>query len=169
VSSADDADLAVRLGGPADVDAAASVFLRSNQARRGGEPTSPERLERVMARLRDPAYWFLVTVDRGLPVAMACAGPARADDGAGALIPGVCFLGYVYVVPERWRQGIGGIILDAMVDEAGRRGFHRIELFTHEADNERAHGLYRSRGFEPTGEVREDEQGTRIGRWARHD
>lgn len=158
--------IAVRLGGPADVEAAGSVFLRSNLARRGGRPMTSERLERVTTRLRDTASWFLVAEDRRSTVGMACAEPARADDGGGAVMPGVCFLGYVFVVPERWGQGIGGIVLDAIVDEARRRDYHRIELWTHE-DNERSHHLYRSRGFSPTGRTRQDDQGAQIGQWAR--
>ena len=158
--------IVVRLGGPADVDAAASVFLRSNLARRRGRPISSARLEQVTARLRDPASWFLVAEDGRAAVGMACAEPVRADDGAGAAIPNACFLGYLFIVPERWGQGIGGIVLDAVLNEARRRGYYRIELWTH-ADNERSHRLYRSRGFSPTGWTREDDQRGRIGQWAR--
>jgi GNAT superfamily N-acetyltransferase len=158
--------VAVRLGSAADVDAAASVFLRSNLARRRGRPISPDRLEYVTGRLRDPASWFLVADEDGATVGMACAEALRADGGAGAVIPGVLFLGYVFIVPERWGQGIGGFVLDAALAEARRRAYHRIELWTHEEDNERAQRLYRSRGFLPTGLTQEDDTQARIGQWA---
>jgi GNAT superfamily N-acetyltransferase len=83
---------------------------------------------------------------------MASAEPLRGGDGSGPAIPGGCFLSYLFVIPERWGEGIGGVILDAALAEARRRDCSRIRLWTHE-DNERSHRLYRSRGFSPTGRI----------------
>jgi ribosomal protein S18 acetylase RimI-like enzyme len=83
-------------------------------------------------------------------VAMASARALREQDGQGPVIPGGCFLGFLYVAPERWGRGIGGALLDAVLAEAKRRHQPRIHLLTH-ADNERSQRLYRSRGFSPTG------------------
>jgi GNAT superfamily N-acetyltransferase len=93
-------------------------------------------------------------------VGMASA-EARGENGTGHVIPGGCFLSYLFVVPERWGEGIGGAILDAVLGEARRRHYSRIHLWTHE-DNERSHRLYRSRGFSPTGRITEGG-----GEWAR--
>jgi GNAT superfamily N-acetyltransferase len=128
---------------------------------------STERIEYVTDRLRDPVSWFLVAEDDGEVVGMACAEPLRADGGAGAVIPGALFLGYVFIIPERWGQGIGGLVMDAVFNEARKEGYRRIELWTHERDNERAQRLYRSRGFAPTGVTAEDDQRAPIGQWAR--
>jgi GNAT superfamily N-acetyltransferase len=150
------------LGDAADVDAAVSVYERSNLARRRGEwPNRAARVERATAHLQDPSSWFLVANDGPALVGMASAEPLRAEDGAGLVIPGGCFLNLLFVVPERWGEGIGGAILDAVLAEASRRGSSRIHLWTHE-DNERSHRLYRSRGFSPTGRTAEGE-----GEWAR--
>lgn len=92
---------------------------------------------------------------------MAFAEPQRGQDGAGPVIPGGCFLNLIFVVPERWGEGIGGALLDAVLAEARRRNDSRIHLFTRE-DNERSHRLYRSRGFSPTGRTVGNE-----GEWAR--
>jgi GNAT superfamily N-acetyltransferase len=92
---------------------------------------------------------------------MASAEPLRNEDGAGPAIPGGCFLNSLFVVPERWGEGIGGTILDAVLAEARRRHYSRIHLWTHE-DNARSHRLYRSRGFSPTGRTTGGE-----GEWAR--
>jgi GNAT superfamily N-acetyltransferase len=81
---------------------------------------------------------------------MSSAKALRGEDGAGPVIPGGCFLGYLFVVPERWGEGIGGALLDAVLAEARRRQYSRIHLWTHD-DNVRSHRLYRSRGFSPTG------------------
>jgi RimJ/RimL family protein N-acetyltransferase len=92
---------------------------------------------------------------------MASARDLRDKDGEGPVLPGGCFLGFLYVVPERWGSGIGGAVLDAVLTEAKRRHYSRIHLLTH-ADNERSQRLYRSRGFSPTGRSTDGQ-----GEWAR--
>jgi GNAT superfamily N-acetyltransferase len=152
----------IRLGDAADVDAAVSVFEQSNLARRQAVwPNRAARVERVRTHLRDPASWFLVADEGSALVGMASAEALRGEDGAGPAIPGGCFLSYLFIVPERWGEGIGGLILDAVLAEAKRRHYSRIHLWTHE-DNERSRRLYRSRGFSPTGRTGHGE-----GEWAR--
>jgi RimJ/RimL family protein N-acetyltransferase len=152
----------IRLGDADDVDPAASVYERSNLARRLGVwPDRTARVERFRAHLRDPASWFLIANDGPMYVGMASAGALRSDNGAGPVIPGGCFLNSLFVVPERWGEGIGGVILDALLAETERRQYSRIHLWTHEG-NERSHRLYRSRGFSRTGRIAEGE-----GEWSR--
>jgi GNAT superfamily N-acetyltransferase len=161
----------VRLGIGGDVDDAASVYERSNLARRQSNwPSRPGRVAQVTANLYDAAghdttSWFLIGRDGGEAVAMALIHPFRADDGSGDVIPGTWFLSLIYVLPERWGTGIGGMLLDAVIEGAKRRGCHRIFLWTHEHQNERAHRLYRSRGFALTGRTRHDDEGQLIGEW----
>ena len=152
----------IRLGSAADVDAAVSVYERSNLARRQGVwPNRAARVAWVRTHLRDPASWFLVASEGRAVVGMACAEAMRGEDRAGPGIPGGCFVNLLFVVPERWGEGIGGVILDAVLAEAKRRHYSRIHLWTHE-DNERSHRLYRSRGFSPTGRAADGE-----GEWKR--
>jgi ribosomal-protein-alanine N-acetyltransferase len=152
----------IRLGDAADVDATVSVYERSNLARRQGSwPNRAARVERARAHLRDPASWFLLANEGSALVAMASAKPLRGEDGAAPVPPGGCFLGYLFVVPERWGKGIGGVIFDAVLAEAKRRHASRLHLWTSK-DNERSHRLYRSRGFSPTGRTVDGE-----GEWAR--
>lgn len=123
----------IRLGKAADVDAAVSVYERSNLAlRQGVWPNRAASVERVRAHLRDPASWFLLANDGQAEVGMASAEALRGEEGAGPVIPGGCFLGYLFVVPERWGEGIGGLILDAVLAEAKRRHYSRIHLWTQE-------------------------------------
>ena len=159
--------IAVRLGEQGDVDGAVSVYLRSNLVRRQGRPIPPSRIDEVTATLRDPATWFVVAGDGPTLVGMASAKPARRDLGAGPVIPGACYLDLLFVLPERWGQGIGGVILDAVVDEARGRDYASIQLWTHE-DNERSHRLYRSRRFSPTGVRRAGGDGGPVAEWGRH-
>ncbi len=151
----------VRLGDSVDIDAAVAVYERSNLAyRQGIWPNRADRVERVSAHLRNPASWFLLAYEGPALVGMASAQPLRGEGGAGPAIPGGCFLGYLFVVPERWGAGIGGVILDTALAEAKRWHYSRMQLWTHE-DNERAQRLYRSRGFAPTGRTVEGR-----GEWA---
>jgi GNAT superfamily N-acetyltransferase len=152
----------IRSGYAADVDAAVAVFERSNLARRRGVwPDRAARVERARTHLRDPGSWFLLANDGPVVVGMASAEALRGDGGAGPGIPGGCFLNLLFVVPERWGEGIGGAILDAVLAEARRRRYSRIHLWTHD-DNERSHRLYSSRGFSPTGRTAAGK-----GEWAR--
>ena len=96
---------------------------------------------------------------------MALAHPFRASGGTGDVIPGTLFLNLIYVLPDRWGQGIGGTMLDAVIAEGARRGCHRIYLWTHEHQNERAHQLYQSRRFAQTGRTAHDDAGTLVGEW----
>jgi len=161
----------VRLGELGDVDEAMSVYERSNLARRQGDwPSRPGRVAQVAASLQDAARhdggsWFLVGRDGTEAVAMALVHPFRASGGSGDMIASVWFLNLIYVLPERWGEGIGGMMLDAVIEEANRRGCHHIYLWTHERQNERAHRLYRSRSFAPTGRTMHDDEGQRIGEW----
>ena len=152
----------IRVGNPMDVEAAVSVYERSNLARHAGFwANRATGVERTRANLHDRGVWFVVAEEGPGLVGMASAKPLRGEDGAGAVIPGGCFLGYLFVVPERWGEGIGGVILDEVLTESRRRRDTRLHLLTH-ADNERAHRLYRSRGFLPTGRTLASQ-----GEWAR--
>lgn len=143
-----------------------AVFVRSNLVRRGGRLIPPARVEQVAASLRDPATWFLVAEDAGRLIGMASAMPYRTKEGSGVVVPGLCHLDLLFVLPERWGEGIGGAVLDAVVEHARTRGFTRIQLWTHD-DNERSHRLYRSRGFTPTGRAKPNDDGSSVGEWAR--
>jgi GNAT superfamily N-acetyltransferase len=152
----------IRLGDAADVDGAISVYEQSNLARRGGVwPNRAARVEEVRALLSESATWFLLAEDGPRAVGMAAAQPLRRDDATGPPIPGGLFVNMLFVVPERWGEGIGGALLDAVLAEAKRRHCSQVRLWTHE-DNERSHRLYRGRGFSPTGRIAHGE-----GEWTR--
>lgn len=154
--------LRIRLGNAADVDAAVSVYEKSNLARRQGVwPKRAARVEWVRTHLRDPSTWFLLANEGPALVGMAAAEPLLGEGRAGPAIPGGCFLNLIFVDPEKWGEGLGGAILDAVLAEAKRRHYSRVVLWTHE-DNERSHRLYRSRGFSPTGRLAGGE-----GEWTR--
>ena len=138
------------VGGPDDVEAAVDVYVRSGTARHRGERMLHARIEQVRDTIRRDESWLFAADDDGERLGMAVAMPSREDFGAGPLVPGLCYLDLIFVVPERWGEGIGALLLDSVSSDARLRGFSRIHLLSHD-DNSRAQALYRSRGFALTG------------------
>jgi ribosomal-protein-alanine N-acetyltransferase len=56
----------------------------------------------------------------------------------------------IAVATDRWGKGIGSALLERLLAEADRRGCNEVFLEVR-ADNDRAHGLYRRRGFADVG------------------
>jgi hypothetical protein len=105
----------IRLGDAAGVDAAVSVYERSNLARHQGVwPNRSAGAERVRAHLREPDTWFILAYDGPALVGMASVTLLHGEGGTGPAIPGGCFLSYLYAVRERWGEGIGAGILKAI-------------------------------------------------------
>jgi GNAT superfamily N-acetyltransferase len=116
--------------------------------------------------MHKPDAFLVIAEDAGAVVGMALAMQGLADDGAGPPVPGLCFIGMVFVAPDRWGQGIGGRIVDSVLAEVWSRGYGRAQLWTH-ASNERAQRLYESRGFRRTGREQDHELGDRIVQYER--
>jgi GNAT superfamily N-acetyltransferase len=156
----------VRLGTEADRGAAVAVWRASDEARRGS-PVQPAVEDTVRSRIGQERTWLTVTEDGGEMVGVAFAMPARADDGAGDELPGLCHVAMVFVLPGHWGKGVGGLLLDATLDEARRRDYRRVQLWTHE-DNQRSQRLYSRRGFQHEGRTKDpDDGGGPIGLWSR--
>ena len=153
-------DPTLRPGGPDDIEAAIAVWRAANTARRGGRPIPPAREEQIRRAIAKPDAFLLVADDAGQVVGMALGMQGLAADGAGPPIPGLCHPSLVFVAPDRWGQGIGGRIVDVVLADARRRGYDRVQLWTH-ADNVRAQRLYERRGFRRTGRALDDDGGER--------
>lgn len=152
----------VELGGPGDHEAAVAIWKASWSAyRRGLCPIPAAHEERVRHNLRTAGAFLLVARDGPMPVGITLGLQAREDGGAGSAIAGLCHISLVFVLPERWGEGVGGQLVDAILREAAGRGYLRAQLWTHK-DNLRARRLYESRGFGATGLEKEDDVGERI-------
>src|SRR5947208_472546 len=91
----------VRLGAPDDVDAAVSIYKRSNLARRHGDWASrSSRVAQVTTSLHDATSWFLIGRDGAEAIAMAHVRAFRAGGGTGHVLPGTSFLNLIYVLPD---------------------------------------------------------------------
>ncbi len=150
--------VAVRHGTSADIEAAVSVWKASNAARRGGRPAPPEYEERARSHVKNPdSLLFVADGETGI-VGMAVGMQGLADDGAGPPIEGLCHIGMVFVAPDNWGEGIGGMLVDTVLDEARSRGYGKAQLWAHK-DNPRARRLYERRGFGRSGREKKDDLG----------
>jgi ribosomal protein S18 acetylase RimI-like enzyme len=140
----------IRRGGTQDVEPAVAVWLAANTARRDGLPPRREQEARARGHVSDPEAFLLVAESSGDVVGMALGTQARADDGAGPPVWGLCHVSMVFVAPVHWGRGIGGRLVDALLAEARARGYDRAQLWT-QADNARARRLYEGRSFRPSG------------------
>jgi GNAT superfamily N-acetyltransferase len=146
----EDVYLTVLDGLPADHEAAIGVWRAANIARL--LPPSVERVARVWEKLADPGACLVVgRSDASRDVlAMALAEPGRAQDGAGAVIPGYGHVSMVFVHPDMWGQGVGRQLLQGLHERASERGWGRTTLWTR-ASNARARRLYQSQGYQASG------------------
>jgi GNAT superfamily N-acetyltransferase len=88
-----------------DLDGAVRVWQAANIAR--GKRPSPERVARVVEKLREPMAVPCVVANDADIVGMALLAPLRADDGAGAIIPDALHISMVFIDPPSQRQGVG--------------------------------------------------------------
>jgi len=68
---------------------------------------------------------------------------------------GVAVLASIYVLPERWDEGIGTGLLEAAIERLRERGFGRLRA-TVLADNDVGVAFYDRQGFERTGRHEEE-------------
>lgn len=153
-------NVAVRAGTPDDIEPAITVWRVADTARRGTDP-GDDRAAVVRERLAMPDRFLLIAERGGTIVGMATGMHGRDDDGRGPVIPGLCHIGLVFVVPEVRGHGIGGRLVDAVLAEARERGYDRPQLWT-QADNQRALRLYTSRDFTRSGRTGPSEDGESI-------
>jgi len=143
----------VRLGDPADWDSAIAVWRATTLKR--GRPVGPEDEARVQAYASKRDAFLVIADARGKVVGMAVGMQGLDDNGTGPPISGLCHIPLVYVLPDRWNQGIGGEILLALLKEAHSRGYNRVQLWTH-VDNTDAQRFYERHGFSHTGRQQDD-------------
>jgi ribosomal protein S18 acetylase RimI-like enzyme len=144
---------------PAEVDAAIAVWLRAERAR--GVARSAADVAVIRARLTSQDTIVLVVERADRIAGLATGEPARTEHGRGALIPGLAHIGMVFVDPEHWGTGLGGVLVDDLLTALRTAGYRRAQLWVR-IGNRRARRLYAGRGFQPTGEAGTDDTGEPI-------
>ncbi len=148
-------DVAIRRGGPRDVEPAIAVWRSANTARRSDWQPGPEQEARMPGQMRKPDAFLFVAEVAGEVAGMALGMQALADDGKGPPVPGLCHISMVFVAPDLWGRGIGGRLVDALLTEARSRGYARAQLWT-QTDNTGARRLYEGRRFRRSGREKDE-------------
>jgi GNAT superfamily N-acetyltransferase len=119
-------------------------------ARPGWEPPSVTA-ERAgwERRLIDPAGWALIASGSNAALGTIHFTDARAEYGEGEAIGGRAHLSGLFVLPARWDEGIGSVLLEKAVAEMRSRDYQKAQLFT-AAANRRSRVFYERRGWRVT-------------------
>jgi ribosomal protein S18 acetylase RimI-like enzyme len=134
------------MGAP-DLDGAVRVWQAANIARK--KHPGPERVARVVEKLREPGALPYVAAGHTGIVGMALLEPCRADDGAGAIVPDALHISMFFVDPPSQRQGIGSRLMRYALDSAHASGVSSVSLWTG-CENTGARKLYEALGMKPT-------------------
>ena len=148
----------VRLGGADAFEAGVAVWKAANRARLGRD-LPPLQEARVRSYGDADGFFFVAAEDGGHVIGGVIGMQARLDDGTGPPEPGLCHISMVFVAPDRWGQGIGSRLLEAVMAEARARGYDRMQLWT-DADNGRAQALFERAGLRRSGREKVDDAGT---------
>ena len=143
--------ISLRPATAADADALAEVVGEGFESYRSFAPPGwepPDRLELALGlvmRLPDPGWWCLVAEEGGVVVGQAAIMPAerhrRPDTD-----PALAHLLQLFVRRALWGTGLAVRLHAGALEEAARRGFTAIRLFT-PADHARARRFYEREGW----------------------
>jgi ribosomal-protein-alanine N-acetyltransferase len=108
------------------------------------DPWSPEMFADEVVQPPESRLYLIAEADAG--------GSALAGYAGLMFVPGGTQADVLTIAVRQayWGQGIGSALLDALVTAARDRGCAEVFLEVR-ADNSRAHGLYRRRGFADIG------------------
>ena len=144
-----------------DHDAAFESLWRAADEQRRRELDISARLPPAPSPSTVTAFGVGVFAGEAL-VAGAVAVPARADDGGSQrVIAGLAHISRVATRPGRWGEGLGGVVVRAVMWNAVRLGYARVQLWTHAA-NSGARRLYEREGFALSGRQKTDDSGEAI-------
>jgi GNAT superfamily N-acetyltransferase len=140
-------------------DIATVIGLISAELARYGEwapgftpaPPSPELRDRLTGLYEDDERaWILLAFSGEHAVGVVSLSTITAAD---ARVPpeGTVYLWQMFVRRDWQGSGLGGALLDRVLEEARRRGYERIVLWA-AAGAAQARHFYEREGFEPTGE-----------------
>ncbi|WP_319499051.1 GNAT family N-acetyltransferase [uncultured Cohaesibacter sp.] len=151
----------VRTASIDDATAIAAIYndaVRNTTAIWNDDTVSVEnRADWIATKLADG--WPLLVMDdeAGLLAGYATFGPWRAWDGCRHTVEHS-----VYVERDHRGQGIGKVLMVALIEEARKRDFH-VMVAGIEAGNTASIRLHQSLGFSDAGLLRE--VGTKFGKW----
>lgn len=140
-----------------DNDALSSMWQSATNLRR--HQLGLTYLTRAAPALSRPGSFGVGLYEGSELVSAAVAMPARGDDGHSDVnVPGLAHISSVVTETTRWGKGHAGRAVRALMTHATRRGYARVQLWTH-LSNEGARRLYEREGFRCSGREKVDDYG----------
>lgn len=154
-------DVTIRLAEPADAPAITGIY--AEHVRHGtatfeiDPPDEAEIVRRMLAIAERGLPWF-VAMRRGEIVGYAYAGPFRARPAYDWLVEDS-----IYLRRDCLRQGIGALLLDAIIDRCVQLGYRQMLALIGDSANAASIRLHERAGFRHTGVM--PSAGWKHGRW----
>ena len=151
----------IRDGEEADVAAIAAIYhhhVLHGAASFEMEPPDAAEMARRRRTVVDGGYPYLVAEQDGRVVGYAYASAYRPRPAYRNTVENS-----VYVEPGRERQGIGRVLLAALLEACERRGFRQVVAVIGDSGHEASIGLHRALGFRMVGVLQS--AGFKFGRW----
>jgi phosphinothricin acetyltransferase len=123
------------------------------------EPPDAAELGRRFSHFTSHGFPWLVAEEDGMALGYAYASPFRTRPGYRWLIEDS-----VYVAPEAKGKGVGKALLQRLLEECGKLGFHQMVAVIGDGQGNRGSvALHESLGFRHCGKI--DGSGFKLGRW----
>ncbi|ANI39933.1 N-acetyltransferase [Mycolicibacterium vaccae] len=141
----------VRPAEPEDVDAIGAIYahhVRTGVATFELEPPGRDELLRRMAAVTDAGLPYLVAVADGQVAGYAYCAPWKSRRAYRFTVEDS-----VYVAPDAAGRGVGGALLDSLLDECAQVGIRQVIAVIVDADAAASLALHRRRGFTDAGRL----------------
>jgi phosphinothricin acetyltransferase len=151
----------VRVSSEADLDAITAIYTYAvTHGTASFELDPPDRAEmtRRRAAILEGGYPYLVAAKDGAVLGYAYAGAYRTRPAYRSTVEDS-----IYVAPSAQGQGVGRLLLAALIDECEARDFRLMVAVIGDEESKGSIGLHRSLGFEPVGILKGI--GYKHGRW----
>jgi phosphinothricin acetyltransferase len=151
----------VRPSSKSDLDAISAIYAHAvTHGTASFELEPPDKLEMVRRRaaLMEGGYPYLVAEKDGAILGYAYAGAYRTRPAYRSTVEDS-----IYVAPSAQGQGVGRLLLAALIEECERRDFRLMVAVIGDEESTGSIGLHRRMGFEPVGILKGI--GYKHGRW----
>jgi L-amino acid N-acyltransferase YncA len=151
----------IRPASTADLPAIAAIYahhVRHGTASFELAPPGLEEMRRRQDALAQSGHPYLVAERAGEVLGYAYAGPYRPRPGYANTVEDS-----IYLHPHAAGQGLGSLLLTALLKECTRRGFRQMVAAVGDSANAASIGLHRKHGFQLVGTLRA--VGYKHGRW----
>ena len=151
----------VRPSAESDLDAVTAIYAHAvTHGTASFELDPPDKAEMTRRRvaLLEGGYPYLVAEKNGAILGYAYAGAYRTRPAYRSTVEDS-----IYVAPAAQGQGVGRLLLAALIEECEARDFRLMVAVIGDEESKGSIGLHRSLGFEPVGILKGI--GYKHGRW----